>query len=80
MPKHPSVSDICARVADSLKRERLAQQLSMTRMAADAGLSRQMISYVEDKKRVPSLDTLLRMSSALGVDLADIIRAAERAS
>jgi transcriptional regulator with XRE-family HTH domain len=70
---------ICSQVADILRSERLKQNLSMTKMAERAGLSQQMISYVERELRNPSLDTLLRMTGALGINLADVIRQANKA-
>lgn len=82
VPKRPSVQDecdrVCARVARSLQQERVAKELSMTRVAEGAGLSRQMISFVESGKRVPTLDTLLRIAMALEIDLSEVIREAQR--
>ena len=43
-----------------------------------AGLSRQMISYVERGLRIPSLDTLLRITSVLEIDVSDVIAKAQR--
>ena len=48
----------------------------MTAVAAKAGLSYQMISYVERGLRVPGLDTLLRITLALEIDPADLLRRA----
>jgi transcriptional regulator with XRE-family HTH domain len=48
----------------------------MTALAARAGLSQQMVSYVEREMRNPTLDTLLRLSNALGIDLSDVLNAA----
>ena len=45
----------------------------MTDVAAKAGLSQQMVSYVERGLRTPSLDTLVRMADAIGCDLPDIL-------
>lgn len=70
---------ICSQVADILRAERLKQNLSMTKMAERAGLSQQMVSYVERELRNPSLDSLLRMTGALGINLADVIRQANKA-
>ncbi len=50
----------------------------MTAVATRAGLSQQMVSYVEREMRSPTLDTLLRISEALGIDIADVIRRAGR--
>ena len=54
----------------------MRRQISMTQIAQQAGLSQQMISYVERGMRNPTLDTLLRISSVLRVDLWKIIKAA----
>ena len=65
-----------AAVAKRLKAERVRRRLSMTKLAADSGLSQQMISYVERGMRSPTLDTLLRIAAVLDVDLWRIIKAA----
>ena len=39
-----------------------------------AGLSHAMVSRVEKGERLPTIDTLLRISEALGVDLGKLIR------
>jgi transcriptional regulator with XRE-family HTH domain len=71
---------ICAHVADLLKEQREKQKLSLGRIARKAGLARQTIAFVEQKVQSPSLDTLLRITSALDVDLAKIfVRAQKRA-
>ena len=73
-----SIHEVCIRVAQILQRERIAKNLSITRLAEGAGLSRQGVSYVERGLRIPTLDTLLRMARVLEVDLAEIIREANR--
>ena len=50
--------------------------LTLTAVATKAGLSYQMISYVERGLRVPGLDTLLRITSALEIDPADLLKRA----
>jgi len=50
----------------------------MTQLAQRAGLSRQMISYIEGGARNPTLDTLLRVTNALNIDLARLINRASR--
>lgn len=71
---------ICSQVARILREEREKQALSMTALSERAGLSQQSISYVEREMRVPNLDTLLRITEVLKVDLADVIRRAQKAS
>jgi transcriptional regulator with XRE-family HTH domain len=50
----------------------------MTGLAAQAGLSQQMVSYVERGLRIPTLDTLLRLTDALGTNLDDVLLAARK--
>lgn len=69
---------ICRRVAELLREARRKRQLSMTTVAERAGLSQQMVSYVERGMRQPTLDTLLRLERALGIDLAAVLQAARR--
>jgi transcriptional regulator with XRE-family HTH domain len=66
-------------VARILKAERKKRQLSMTTMAAKAGLSQQMVSYVERGMRNPTLETLLRITDALDINLAKVIARASKA-
>lgn len=50
----------------------------MSAVAERAGLSQQMVSYVERGIRKPTLDTVFRMSVALDVDLGQVIEAAAK--
>ena len=52
----------------------------MNLVAERAGLSQQMVSYVEREMRNPTLDTLLRIAAALEIDLAEIICQAQSIS
>ena len=81
MPTDHLRDAISAHVADLLKEQRGKQHLSLGELARKAGLARQTIAFVEQKMQSPSLDTMLRITSALEVDLAKIIaRAQKRAS
>ena len=78
MSDSPSIKEVCARVAKRLKTEREAQTLSLTRLAEASSLSRQAVSYIEQGRRIPSLDTLLRIARVLKLDLADVIARSQR--
>ena len=71
---------IAAEVAKLLRKEREHRNLSMTTVAEKAGLSQQMVSYVEREMRSPTLDTLLRIADALEIDLGDVLQRAQRAA
>jgi transcriptional regulator with XRE-family HTH domain len=45
----------------------------MTRLAEQAGLSQSMVSLVERDLRNPTLDTLLRITEVLDVELSKVL-------
>ena len=45
----------------------------MNTVAERAGLSQQMVSYVERQMRNPTLETLLRMAAAIDINLAAVL-------
>ena len=65
-------------VADILVEERESKGLSMTVVSERSGLSRAMISFIENKRRNPTLDSLLRIADVLEVDIATVIRRAQK--
>lgn len=68
---------ICSRVAKILREERLKAKFPLATVAERSGLSYQMVSYVERELREPSLDTLLRISEALNLDAAEVLKRAQ---
>jgi len=76
VPKHSPREDISTNVAQLLKKERLRRELSMTVVAAAAGLHVSHISLVERGRRKPTLDALLRIAEALQIDFWPILKEA----
>ena len=70
---------VCSRVAHILRKEREKRGISMNLAAERAGLSQQMVSYVEREMRNPTLETLLRMAAAIQVDLSKVLKQAQNA-
>jgi len=60
------------------RRERLG--LSMNEVARRTGLAQQTVSFVERGMRMPTLDTLLRITGALDLDLWMVLREAGESS
>ena len=69
---------ICVRVISLLREERERRKLSKYFVAQESGLSPQMIAYVERGLRNPTLETVLRMSEAMKIDLASLITKARK--
>ena len=61
-----------------LKTEREKRGLSLNVLAQKAGLARQTVSYEEQQVQNPALDTLLRITSVLEIDLETIIAKARK--
>jgi transcriptional regulator with XRE-family HTH domain len=71
---------ISSQMARIVREERVKRRLSLNALAERAGLSRQMVSYVEQEERNPSLDTLLRIADVLAIPLDKLIRRARLAA
>ena len=71
---------IVKNLAALLKEERTRQGLSLSEVAARAGIDRTMVMRVEESERVPTIDTLLRIAAALDVELGALIQRASKAT
>ena len=69
---------ISSEVARIVREERVKRGLSLNVLAERAGLSRQMVSYIEQEERNPTLDTMLRIAEVLEVPLDTLIRRARK--
>jgi len=67
-------------MATLLKERRIAAGLSLTQVAELSGITRQMVSFVEKGYRVPSLDTLAKLSFALKAPPSELLKDAESRS
>ena len=73
MPKNEFLDAVGSHVADLLKEERERQGFSLKALSRKAGLARQTITFIENQVQSPTLDTLLRLTLALELDLTKII-------
>lgn len=77
MPDQPKIDAVIAMVAETLRAERARRGFSRNAFAERAGVSPAMVSYVERRLRKPGLDTLLRMSGALGIEPWAVLQRAQ---
>lgn len=68
VPKPSTPAKVCEKIALLLKAERERKQLSLSAVAERAGLSYQMIAYVERGERIPTIDSFIRITNALETD------------
>ncbi len=71
---------VATNVIRLLREAREERGLSMNVVAQRAGLSHSIVSLIERDLRNPTLDTLLRISEAIGVDLGEILTRARSES
>jgi len=76
VPKNSNRDAIVSRLAELLREERTKRKLSLSEIAARSGLSHTMVSRVEKRERLPTIDTLLRITEAIGVSLPALIQRA----
>ena len=67
--------DVRARIGWNLRRLRKERELTQEDFAADAGIDRGYISGVERGVRNPSVTVLVRIATAIGVDVAELFDA-----
>jgi transcriptional regulator with XRE-family HTH domain len=66
------MEDWKAIVGANVRRLRLAKGMTQEQLAADAGIDLTYAGGIERGRRNPSLEVLVRIAAALGVDLPDL--------
>lgn len=64
------MSENCALIIDSLIEQRRNKGMTQKELAEASSLTQSVIARLERKKATPQLDTLLKVVSALGCDIA----------
>jgi DNA-binding LacI/PurR family transcriptional regulator/DNA-binding phage protein len=68
--------EIINQLISGLQQARLDQRLSLNQVAKLSGLDQTMVGRVEKRTRQPTIDTLLKLSDALGADFPSLLSAA----
>jgi transcriptional regulator with XRE-family HTH domain len=69
---------IAQKIVEALHAERQRLGWSQETLAVAAGVSNSCIRHLEHQRSTPTLITLLKLASALELDLADLLRAAQK--
>lgn len=64
------MSESCSIIIDSLIEQRRSKGMTQKELAEASCLTQSVIARLESKKVTPQLDTLLKVASALGCDIA----------
>ena len=65
--------DLAERFADNLLHLRQGRKLSQEELAARASIHRTQISLMESGRRLPRLDTLIKLAGALEVEIPRLV-------
>lgn len=68
-----NTSKLAVTIGARIRRERLARQWTLDRLAEAAGVSRRQVINVEQGEANPSIGTLLGLSDALGIGLPALV-------
>ncbi len=77
-PLDEQASKLARAICDHLRDHRKRQNLSIYRLAQMTGLSDKAITYIEEGKRTPSIETVARIALALGLTVSDVVAEAEQ--
>jgi len=72
-----ALEPVCEALANVIRQRREANGLSLNRLAELTNLSRPMIRFVETNGRIPTIDTIARISRAFGVPCSKLLVEAE---
>jgi transcriptional regulator with XRE-family HTH domain len=64
---------VAERFAANLRRLRAAAVISQEELAFRADIHRTQISFIESGRRLPRLETLIKLAGALGVTTGDLV-------
>ena len=72
-----ALEPVCEALANVIRQRREAEGLSLNQLAAQTNLSRPMIRFIEARERIPTIDTIARISRAFGVPCSKLLAEAE---
>jgi len=75
-----ALEPVCEALAGILRERRIARGLSLNQLAQLTRWSRQMLSFIATTRRIPTIDTVARMSRAFGVPFVKLVAEAENDS
>lgn len=67
------VDDRMKLVSQRLKNARKTAGMTQLELSLQSGVSQNMITYIEQGKRGPTLRTVLKLCEALGISISDLI-------
>jgi ribosome-binding protein aMBF1 (putative translation factor) len=72
-----ALEPVCEALANAIRERRELLGWSPNWLSAQTNLSRPMIRFIENNERIPTVDTVARISRALGISFSKLVEEAE---
>jgi len=73
-----ALEPVCAALASVIRQRRETEGLSLNQLAEWTNLSRPMISFIETNGRIPTIDSVSRISRTFGLSCGKLLAEAEK--
>jgi transcriptional regulator with XRE-family HTH domain len=61
------------KILEKIRSKRLEKKISLLNLATKTGISHSHLYYIESKRVIPSVDVLVKISKALGINIKELI-------
>jgi transcriptional regulator with XRE-family HTH domain len=61
------------KILENIRRKRNKRKISILTLSTAVGISHSHLYYIETKRVIPSIDVLVKIAKALGLDLRDLL-------
>jgi transcriptional regulator with XRE-family HTH domain len=62
-----------SQILENIRTKRNEKKITVFDLSCDAGISHSHLFYIESKRVVPSVDVLVRIAKALGVEIGELL-------
>ncbi len=60
------------KILEKIRKERIERKISLLKLATEIGISHSHLFYIESKRVVPSIDVIVKISKAMGINIKDL--------
>jgi len=61
------------KILEKLRSKRIDKKISLLNLALEVGISHSHLYYIESKRVIPSIDVLVKITRALGINIKEVV-------
>jgi len=61
------------KILEKIRSKRIEKKISLLNLATEVGISHSHLYYVESKRVIPSIDVIVKISKALGINMRELL-------